>query len=283
MKEINLLSMGLAYDNFIINDKVKMTDILLDYKFNSLKTMSDDFKDIIIIYNDDLMGLLTYKIASIFGSIFNKQVYILGKIKKTKKYFSKNTFPNIIKRLPEKAIYLSSFNPIYYVEYPKKSFNFFSNKKIQSIYQNQENIFFEVLDIFTPEQLRTLFSYYFTEKQLKTKLKLFNKLYFILNNFDKYITDFSDCQMDEIAKDLISKKHFYIFHLTGEEKDLSKLYTIANDKNNICLYFSENSEIVKDRFFLRLLPQNIPNIYNYNNKALLNWIKQEIKNYTELN
>lgn len=282
MRTIEILSMGLAHENFIFNNSNTYVDSLLNYKIEEMISIAGKTKNIIIFYNDDLLGLITYKIASILQTIRSMNIILCGKIKKTKKYFNQKFFPQCIKSVEEfkeDAIYVSSFNPIYYVKRNKKNFNFFhANNFIETIEEQRRNdAIFKLIDIFTPNQLDIILSYYFTEEQMGLNKKLFADFCETTRKFERYLTGLSidETLSQNIKESKISKeKTFAIFNLTGKEENLKNLYEKGTDKNTICLYYIKDKNIAQNKFFASLRPQNIPNFYNLNNWDILNEIKR---------
>ena len=77
------------------NDNIRVNNILT-IKINNLNSIikNNKIENIILFYNDDIYSLISYTLLSSLKSITNFNLYICGKINKTKKYLGIKTKDN---------------------------------------------------------------------------------------------------------------------------------------------------------------------------------------------
>ena len=145
-------NMNLEYYKYDNKFEENETNIIFNKITNDFIGKYKDYfnKDFILYYTDDVIGLISYYLLSTISQIseFTFKIYCKTKIKKTLKYIDKK---HIIKKLKIKSdkdiIFLSTFNPLYYVINEAKYYNFLNSNN-------------SIISCLTPKQLKNISEYY---------------------------------------------------------------------------------------------------------------------------
>lgn len=243
------------------NNDIRVNNILT-IKINNLNSIikNNKIENVILFYNDDIYSLISYTLLSSLKSITNFNLYIYGKINKTKKYLGIKTKDNKIiynyNKIKKKDIdnfpnilYIDSYNHIYNL-YHKPIYKVIKNK----LYSNKNKI--NIIDDLTPEDIIICSKFYdipifelFNKRKKKIFLR-YNNLY-IENNYIKE-----------------PNKKIYFIKLTGTDKDNidNIIKDINENKNNISaiFYWCDNKDIFTNRIFSLIPTYLAPNEYNTN-------------------
>lgn len=246
---------------YYTNNDIRVNNILT-VKINNLNSIikNNKIENIILFYNDDIYSLISYTLLSSLKSITNFNLYIYGKINKTKKYLGIKTKDNKIiynyNKIKKKDInnfpntlYIDSYNHIYNL-YHKPIYKVIKNK----LYSNKNKI--NIIDDLTPEDIVICSKFYnipifelFKRKEKKIFLR-YNNLY-IENNYIKE-----------------PNKKIYFIKLTGTDEDNidNIIKDINENKDNISaiFYWCDNKEIFKNKIFSLIPSYFAPNEYNTN-------------------
>lgn len=243
------------------NNDIRVNNILT-IKINNLNSIikNNKIENIILFYNDDIYSLISYTLLSSLKSITNFNLYIYGKINKTKKYLGIKTKDNKIiynyNKIKKKDInnfpntlYIDSYNHIYNL-YHKPIYKVIKNK----LYSNKNKI--NIIDDLTPEDIIICSKFYnipifelFNKRKKKIFLR-YNNLY-IENNYIKE-----------------PNKKIYFIKLTGTDKDNidNIIRDINENKDNISsiFYWCDNIDIFTNKIFSLIPSYLAPNEYNTN-------------------
>ena len=219
----------------------------------------------ILEYQDDVFGIITYNILKNIQGIYNFDLKVFGKVKKTKNLFYNNKdiitkrklkqFDNIIK--------INCFNPLYYVDFSGKDFNDLSNS-------------ISLIDRFTPQQLEYLCKF-FNLNDIKNKeilQPLLKMDFFTLNTLYVNFNNFTDSKALK-EKYTMNIPKFQVYNLTGTEEDFSIFDLILKqEKESIYFYYCPED---KEQFVIN----NLNYFINSRNAAIkgynLNIPKDELK------
>ena len=219
----------------------------------------------ILEYQDDVFGIITYNILKNIQGIYNFDLKVFGKVKKTKNLFYNNKdiitkrklkqFDNIIK--------INCFNPLYYVDFSGKDFNDLSNS-------------ISLIDSFTPQQLKYLCKF-FNLNDIKNKeilQPLLKMDFFTLNTLYVNFNNFTDSKVLK-EKYIINIPKFQVYNLTGTEEDFPIFDLILKqEKESIYFYYCPED---KEQFVIN----NLNHFINSRNAAIkgynLNIPKDELK------
>lgn len=219
----------------------------------------------ILEYQDDVFGIITYNILKNIQGIYNFDLKVFGKVKKTKNLFYNNKdiitkrklkqFDNIIK--------INCFNPLYYVDFSGKDFNDLSNS-------------ISLIDRFTPQQLEYLCKF-FNLNDIKNKeilQPLLKMDFFTLNTLYVNFNNFTDSKVLK-EKYTMNIPKFQVYNLTGTEEDFSIFDLILKqEKESIYFYYCPED---KEQFVIN----NLNYFINSRNAAIkgynLNIPKDELK------
>lgn len=243
------------------NNDIRVNNILT-IKINNLNSIikNNKIENIILFYNDDIYSLISYTLLSSLKSITNFNLYIYGKINKTKKYLGIKTKDNKIiynyNKIKKKDInnfpntlYIDAYNHIYNL-YHKPIYKVIKNK----LYSNKNKI--NIIDDLTPEDIIICSKFYnipifelFNKRKKKIFLR-YNNLY-IENNYIKE-----------------PNKKIYFIKLTGTDKDNidNIIRDINENKDNISsiFYWCDNIDIFTNKIFSLIPSYLAPNEYNTN-------------------
>lgn len=219
----------------------------------------------ILEYQDDVFGIITYNILKNIQGIYNFDLKVFGKVKKTKNLFYNNKdiitkrklkqFDNIIK--------INCFNPLYYVDFSGKDFNDLSNS-------------ISLINRFTPQQLEYLCKF-FNLNDIKNKeilQPLLKMDFFTLNTLYVNFNNFTDSKVLK-EKYTMNIPKFQVYNLTGTEEDFSIFDLILKqEKESIYFYYCPED---KEQFVIN----NLNYFINSRNAAIkgynLNIPKDELK------
>ena len=236
--------------NFIMNDFLVKNEEDLKNKY------------VIYEYQDDIYSLVGYYILKHIQAIFPFNLLIYGK-----KFFNKYKFKEkfigerTLRKLTDKFIYVSAYNPIYKV---------FDNKKIFKKFDKQYNI----IKNFTPEEIKMTSLFY------KIELNKEDRKIFQLEEV-KQFTNFCNGVIDSIDKiDVPPRKVSWVIvaRLSGNfQEDKDKLDRIVNT-DGLIFYEIENTdcETFKSGFEFYLKNKaNIPDekYFNINESEIVENLK----------
>lgn len=263
--------LNLDYPNGLISYSDQTNKTICKVMNDFINTYKNDFdsKNFILIYQDDIYSLITYNILKNIQGIYNFNLKIFGKRKKTKKYIKKNNFINkfkIKKIKQDDIIYISCFNPIYKVKNKKNVF-----KELRT------NNYYNLIDKFTPLQFQIISEFYAIKDE--KLLQEFKQDYFLdfkwftlhegtfQNNFDTDI--FNNEYFNNIFKNEFNKTNIYIIKLNGNENDFP-LFDYLRNIDGINLYFFDNKNLnfLQTNLNFYINPKNAIKNYNSNNYLL---------------
>lgn len=263
--------LNLDYPNGLISYSDQTNKTICKVMNDFINTYKNDFdsKNFILIYQDDIYSLITYNILKNIQGIYNFNLKVFGKRKKTKKYIKKNNFINkfkIKKIKQDDIIYISCFNPIYKVKNKKNVF-----KELRT------NNYYNLIDKFTPLQFQIISEFYAIKDE--KLLQEFKQDYFLdfkwftlhegtfQNNFDTDI--FNNEYFDNIFKNEFNKTNIYIIKLNGNENDFP-LFDYLRNIDGINLYFFDNKNLnfLQTNLNFYINPKNAIKNYNSNNYLL---------------
>lgn len=263
--------LNLDYPNGLISYSDQTNKTICKVMNDFINTYKNDFdsKSFILIYQDDIYSLITYNILKNIQGIYNFNLKVFGKRKKTKKYVKKNNFINkfkIKKIKQDDIIYISCFNPIYKVKNKKNVF-----KELRT------NNYYNLIDKFTPLQFQIISEFYAIKDE--KLLQEFKQDYFLdfkwftlhegtfQNNFDTDI--FNNEYFDNIFKNEFNKTNIYIIKLNGNENDFP-LFDYLRNIDGINLYFFDNKNLnfLQTNLNFYINPKNAIKNYNSNNYLL---------------
>lgn len=219
----------------------------------------------ILEYQDDVFGIITYNILKNIQGIYNFDLKVFGKVKKTKNLFYNNKdiitkrklkqFDNIIK--------INCFNPLYYVDFSIKDFNDLSNS-------------ISLIDRFTPQQLKYLCKF-FNLNDIKNKeilQPLLKMNFFTLNTLYVNFNNFTNSKVLK-EKYTINIPKFRVYNLTGTEEDFPIFdLMLKQEKESIYFYYCPED---KEQFVIN----NLNHFINSRNAAIkgynLNIPKDELE------
>lgn len=203
--------------NYLI--QTLMNDFISRYK-NFFST-----HDFIIEWKDDVISLIGYKIIKNIQGLFPFNFYILGNRKKTKKYLQKEKMitKNKISKLSD-IVYISCFNPIYYVMSHNYSFNNFSDT-------------YYLMSKFTPTQLMIAAKdFYQIDNHLISNTFKNNEVL----NFDNFCNCIIDTPIPKIKLDKPEDLGLTLFKL-GENSDINNInFDTIKNTNNIIFWFVDD-------------------------------------------
>lgn len=228
-------NMNLEYYKYDNKFEENETNIIFNKITNNFIEKYKDYfnKDFILYYTDDILGLISYYLLSTISQVseFTFKIYCKTKIKETLKYINKK---HIIKKLKIKdsrnVIYLSTFNPLYYVINETKDYNFLNSNN--SIIAN-----------LTPKQLKNISEYYNIKDE--KLLLIFN------NNSVNNFINFCDGEEGKLTELYNSLGYLYenknpkilVYNLSGEESDFSIFDEIRENSNNSIIFYNYSEEL----------------------------------------
>ena len=223
-------NMNLEYYKYDNKFEENETNIIFNKITNNFIEKYKDYfnKDFILYYTDDILGLISYYLLSTISQVseFTFKIYCKTKIKKTLKYINKK---HIIKKLKIKdsrnIIYLSTFNPLYYVINETKDYNFLNSNN--SIIAN-----------LTPKQLKNISEYYNIKDEKLLSIFSNNSV----NNFINFCGG-EECNLTELYNSigyLYENKNpkILVYNLSGDESDFSIFDEIRENSNNSIIFYN---------------------------------------------
>ena len=227
--------MNLEYYKYEDKFKENETNIIFNKITNDFIEKYKDYfnKDFILYYTDDIIGLISYYLLSTISQIseFTFKIYCKEKIKKTLKYIDKK---HIIKKLKIKdnqnIVYLSAFNPLYYVINETKDYNILNSNN--SIIAN-----------LTPKQLKNISEYY--------NIKDENLLSIFSNNSVNNFINFCNGEEGKLTELYNSIGYLYenknpkilVYNLSGDESDFSIFDEIRENSHNSIIFYNYSEEL----------------------------------------
>ena len=228
-------NMNLEYYKYDNKFEENETNIIFNKITNNFIEKYKDYfnKDFILYYTDDILGLISYYLLSTISQVseFTFKIYCKTKIKKTSKYINKK---HIIKKLKIKdsrnVIYLSTFNPLYYVINETKDYNFLNSNN--SIIAN-----------LTPKQLKNISEYYNIKDE--KLLSIFN------NNSVNNFINFCNGEEGKLTELYNSIGYLYenknpkilVYNLSGDESDFSIFDEIRENSKNSIIFYNYSDEL----------------------------------------
>ena len=235
-------NMNLEYYKYDKKFEENETNIIFNKITNQFIEKYKDYfnKDFVLYYTDDILGLISYYLLSTISQIseFNFKIFCNYKIKKTLKYIDKK---HIIKKLKIKSdknpIFLSTFNPLYYVINEAKYYNFLNSNN-------------SIISCLTPEQLKNISKYYNIEDE---------KLLSIFDN--EFVKNFSDFCCGNEGK--LSKIYDSVGYLYENKNPKILTYTLSGEESDFSI-FDEIRDRSKDSIIFYNYPDDVHEVIQYN-------------------